>query len=58
MFKGIFDFKNQSLIINWAIIVPVIFYIIVGLLALSSTSNFNNLFLLHFINNYYGYLLE
>ena len=42
MFKGLFDFRNQNLIIKWSIIAPVIFFIIVGLLGLSSTSNFNS----------------
>ena len=42
MLKGLFDFKNQTLIIKWTIIIPIIFYIIIGLLALSSTSNFDS----------------
>ena len=42
MFKGLFDFRNQSLLIKWSIIIPVIFFIIVGLFGLSSTSNFNS----------------
>ena len=42
MFKGLFDFKNQSLEFKWSILIPVIFYIIIGLFALSSTSNFDN----------------
>ena len=42
MFKGLFDFKNQSINLKWSILIPVIFYITIGLLALSSTSNFNS----------------
>jgi len=42
MFKGLFDFRNQSLLIKWSIITPVIFFVIVGLFGLSSTSNFNS----------------
>ena len=42
MFKGLFDFRNQTLLVKWSILVPVLFYVIVGLLGLSSTSNFNS----------------
>jgi len=44
IFKGLFDFKNQNIIIKWRLLTPVIFLIIVGLFILSSTSN-NNMFL-------------
>ena len=42
MFKGLFDFRNQTLLVKWSILVPVLFYVIVGLLGLSSTSTFNS----------------
>ena len=42
MFKGLFDLRNQSFLIKWSIITPVIFFVIVGLLGLSSTSNFDS----------------
>jgi rod shape determining protein RodA len=42
MFKGLFDFKNQNLVFKWSILIPVIFYIIIGLFALSSTSSFDS----------------
>ena len=42
MFKGFFDFKNQNFLVKWSIMIPVFFYIIVGLLGLSSTSNFDS----------------
>ena len=44
MFKGLFDFKNQNIHINLSIFIPVIVFIILGLLVLSSTSNLNYLF--------------
>jgi len=43
MFKGFFDFKNQQITIRWIIIFPIIIYIFIGLLALSSTSSFNSI---------------
>ncbi len=46
MFKGLFDFKNQSILIRWIIVVPVLIYIFIGLCALygiNSTSNIDNL---------------
>ena len=43
MFKGFLDFKNQFISIRWIIIFPILIYIFIGLLALSSTSNFYNL---------------
>ena len=42
MLKGLFDFKNQDFFVKWSIVIPIFFYIIVGLLGLSSTSNFDN----------------
>ena len=42
MFKGLFDLRNQSFLIKWSITTPVIFFVIVGLLGLSSTSNFDS----------------
>ena len=43
MFKGLFDFKNQKLHFNMTIIIPVIGFIILGLIVLSSTSDLDNI---------------
>tara|TARA_Y100000590_G_scaffold277179_1_gene311177 strand:+ start:670 stop:1899 length:1230 start_codon:yes stop_codon:yes gene_type:complete len=43
MFKGLLDFKNQSISIRWIVVSPILIYIFIGLLALSSTSDFDNL---------------
>jgi len=46
MFKGLLDFKNQSILIRWIIVIPVLIYIFIGLCALygiNSTSNIDNL---------------
>ena len=43
MFKGIFDFRNQRILIRWKVVLPIVFFVSIGLLALSSTSN-NNIF--------------
>ena len=43
MFKGLFDFKNQKLHFNMAIIIPIIGFIILGLIVLSSTSNLDDI---------------
>jgi len=43
MFKGVFDFRNQRILIRWKVVLPIIFFVSIGLLALSSTSN-NNIF--------------
>ena len=53
IFKGLFDFKNQSFKIKWGIIFPVLFLIFIGLLTLSSTSN-NNSFL---VSSFYKQLV-
>ena len=42
MFKGLFDFKSQKFQIKWSIIIPILFFILIGLLSLSSTSGFSN----------------
>ena len=42
IFKGLFDFKNQSLQINWRIVLPILFFIFIGLMTLKSTSNLNS----------------
>ena len=39
MLKGLFDFRGQYLQIRWAIIFPIIVFIFLGLISLSSTSN-------------------
>ena len=47
MFKGLFDFKGQILQIRWSIIFPVLVFIFLGLISLSSTSDlsqFNSTF--------------
>ena len=43
MFKGLFDFKNQKLHFNMTIIIPVIGFIILGLIVLSSTSDLDSI---------------
>ena len=43
MFKGLFDFKNQSFHIRWEIILPILVFIFFGLLSLSSTSDLEQL---------------
>ena len=40
MFKGLFNFK-QDISIRWVIISPIIVFIFLGLLSLSSTSDLN-----------------
>ena len=42
MFKGLFDFRNQRISLRWSLIVPVLFFVIVGLFSLSSTSGLSN----------------
>ena len=43
MFKGLFDFKTQSVSIRWVVVFPILVYVSIGLFALSSTSNFDSL---------------
>jgi len=43
MFKGLLDFRNQYITIRWVVVFPILIYIFIGLLALSSTSNFDSL---------------
>ena len=38
MLKGLFDFRNQSIVIRWRIIAPILCLIFIGLLILKSTS--------------------
>ena len=52
MLKGLFDFRGQQLQIRWSIISPVVVFIFLGLISLSSTSNldqFNATFYKQFI---------
>ena len=42
MFKGLFDFRNQSFHIRLEIVLPIFVFIFLGLLSLSSTSNLDN----------------
>ena len=52
MLKGLFDFKGQELQIRWFIIIPVLVFIFLGLISLSSTSNleqFNATFYKQFV---------
>ncbi len=44
MFKGLFDFKNYFINIRWVILIPIIIYLFVGMMALSSTSNYISFF--------------
>ena len=44
MFKGIFDFKNYFINIRWVILIPIIIYLFVGIMALSSTSSYVSFF--------------
>ena len=44
MFKGLFDFKNYFITIRWVILIPIIIYLFIGIMALSSTSNFVSFF--------------
>jgi len=39
MFRGLFDFRNQKLILRWEILVPIIFFFIISLLILYNQSN-------------------
>ena len=41
MLKGLFDFRTQRLQIKWSVIAPVLIFIFLGLISLSSTSNLN-----------------
>ena len=49
MFKGIFDFKNYFINIRWVILIPIIIYLFVGIMALSSTSSYVSFFLFNFL---------
>jgi len=49
MIKGLFDFRNQSVIIRWRIIVPILLLIFIGLLILKSTSE--NVLLVDFLKS-------
>ena len=42
MFKGLFDFKNQNLHFNMTIIIPVIGFIILGLIIWAQRSYTKN----------------
>ena len=42
MFRGLFDFRNQSFYIRLEIIFPILVFILLGLLSLSSTSDLHN----------------
>ena len=42
MLKGLFDFKNYFITIRWVVLIPIIIYSIIGIMALSSTSNFTS----------------
>ena len=44
IFKGLFDFKNQSINIKWRVITPILLLIFIGLVILSSTSNYFSFF--------------
>ena len=44
MFKGLFDFKNYFINIRWVILIPIIIYLFVGIMALSSTSSYVSFF--------------
>ena len=39
MFRGLFDFKNQTIVINWKIVSPVFFYFLISMLVLNSTND-------------------
>ena len=41
MFKGLFDFKGQVFQIRWSIVAPILVFIFLGLISLSSTSDLN-----------------
>ena len=45
MFKGLFDFKNYFISIRWVILIPIIIYLFIGMMALSSTSSYESFFL-------------
>ena len=44
MFKGLFDFKNYFISIRWVILIPIIIYLFIGMMALSSTSSYESFF--------------
>ena len=44
MFKGLFDFKNYFISIRWVILIPIIIYLFIGIMALSSTSSYESFF--------------
>ena len=44
MFKGLFDFKNYFITIRWVILIPIIIYLFIGMMALSSTSSYESFF--------------
>ena len=44
MFKGIFDFNGQSFRVRWEIVFPVLFFVFISILILSSTST-NDVFM-------------
>ena len=44
MFKGLFDFKNYFITLRWVILIPIIIYLFIGMMALSSTSSYISFF--------------
>tara|TARA_S200000501_G_scaffold378959_1_gene445425 strand:+ start:12953 stop:14182 length:1230 start_codon:yes stop_codon:yes gene_type:complete len=44
MFKGLFDFKNYFITLRWVILIPIIIYLFIGMMALSSTSSYVSFF--------------
>ena len=44
IFKGVFDFKNQTFKIRYNLVVPILFLIIIGMLVLSSKTDFSNFY--------------
>ena len=44
MFKGLFDFKNYFITLRWVILIPIIIYLFIGMMALSSTSSYGSFF--------------
>ena len=57
MFKGLFDFRNQSIIVRYRIIIPILLLIIIGLVMLYSQSGYKEEYYNNFISQIQWFVL-
>ena len=57
MFKGLFDFRNQSIIIRYRIIIPILLLILIGLVMLYSQSGYKEEYYNNFISQIQWFVL-